>query len=231
MNRLVVTVKSIRISMYSTKQILSCYLFPIFRTTLFVFFAFPSLVCLGLTNRNLHARCVHSYKTVEREGIEPQEETTAAILPPLQFSRVFPRCPSLLEIPFYLLLHQGLCTHTTTVKSWERYVSISSPTLTPTRANVHVGENQKVCCLAQSRTVFSSAKNLRNTVIPQGNTTFGTAREFMANVTQVWQSLNAQSRKSLLTTLQKYNKVLYYANFWREKFTSYHFLPKGRGMT
>ena len=102
------------------------------------------------------------------------------------FSCVFPHRQSLLEIPLYLLLHQGLCTHTTTLKSWERYVSISSPTLTPTRANGYVGENQKVCCLAQSRTVFSSAKNLRNTVIPQGNATFGTAREFMANITQVW---------------------------------------------
>lgn len=52
--------------------------------------------------------------------------------------------------------------------------------------------------------------------------------KFMANVTQVWQRTNAQSRKSLLTTPQKYNKVLYYANFWGEKFTSYHFLPKER---
>jgi hypothetical protein len=122
---------------------------------------------------------------VEREGIEPQEETTAAILPPLQFSRVFPRCPSLLEIPFYLITPPRFMHPYHHNSFWERYVSISSPTLTPTRANDYVGENQKSCCLAQSRTVFSSAKNLRNTVIPQGNATFGTAREFMANVTQV----------------------------------------------
>jgi hypothetical protein len=56
---------------------------------------------------------------------------------------------------------------------WARYVSISSPTLIPTRTNVNVSGNQN-SCLAQSRTVFSSAKNLRNTVIPRGKATFGT---------------------------------------------------------
>lgn len=37
--------------------------------------------------------------------------------------------------------------------------------------------------------------------------------------------------ESLCTTPQKYNKVSYYANFWGEKFTSCHFLPKGHDMT
>ena len=95
--------------------------FRFFTLPFLSFFALTSLVCLGLTNRNLHARCVHSYKTVESEGIEPPSRATiqdVTAFPTLRytspFSRVFPRCPSLLEIPFYLLLHQGLCTHTTT---------------------------------------------------------------------------------------------------------------------
>ena len=54
--------------------------------------------------------------------------------------------------------------------------------------------------------------------------------KFMANVTQVWQSQNAQSRKSLLTTLQKYNKVFTMQTFGEKKFTSCHFLPKERDM-
>ena len=101
---------------------------------------------------------VLEHKSGERGNRTPIESNLPDVtaIPTLRytspFSRVFPRCPSLLEIPFYLLLRQGLCTHTTTILYRERYVSISSPTLTPTRANGYVGENQKVCCRGRNRT-------------------------------------------------------------------------------
>lgn len=117
------------------------------------------------------------------------------------------------------------------VKSWERYVSISSPTLTPTRANGYVGENQKVVALHRVGLCFQVPKTC---VIPLYHKAIRLSElygELWLMQTHLWQSTNAQSRKSLLTTLQKYNKVFYYANFWREKFTFCHFLPKGRDMT
>ena len=120
------------------------------------------------------------------------------------FSCVFPHRQSLLEIPLYLLLHQGLCTHTATRKHHGNdMLAFQAPPL-PRQGQTSMSVKTKKCCLAQSRTVFSSAKNLRNTVIPQGNATFGTAREFMANVTQVWwvETHNPESLADYSTKVQ-----------------------------
>lgn len=63
--------------------------FRFFALPFLSFFALPSLVCLGLTNRNLHARCVHSYKT--RRGRDSNPRSLSQLIS-LATSHIRPLC-------------------------------------------------------------------------------------------------------------------------------------------
>ena len=97
----------------------------------------------------------------EREGFEPPKPVTAYLVsnephsstpPPPHFHVSFHAVRLCLKFLFIYYSTKVYALHTTTLKSWERYVSISSLTLTPTRANDYVGENQKSCCRGRNRT-------------------------------------------------------------------------------